>query len=77
MLKRNRKWFLGLGVLLMSAILLSDELISSESKGDSNGIGLNNVIARLDLHYNTDNIVSIYSEGENKGTEVVIRIPIH
>ncbi len=57
--------------------ILSDELISSESKGDSNGIGLNNVIARLDLHYNTDNIVNIYSEGENKGTEVVIRIPIH
>ena len=45
------------------------------TQGDSNGIGLHNVIARLDLHFNVDNIVSIYSEGEDKGTEVIIRVP--
>ena len=56
--------------------ILSDEFMASEPSGDSNGIGLNNVIARLDLHYNVDNIFNIYSEGENKGTEVVIRIPM-
>ncbi|MCR5508429.1 MAG: sensor histidine kinase [Lachnospiraceae bacterium] len=56
--------------------ILSDELVASEPTGDSNGIGLNNVIARLDLHFNVDNIFNIYSEGEDKGTEVVIRIPI-
>ena len=56
--------------------ILSNEFTGSEPAGDSNGIGLNNVIARLDLHYNADNIVNIYSEGENKGTEVIIRVPI-
>ena len=55
--------------------ILSDELVPSEPTGDSNGIGLTNVISRLDLHYNVDNIFNIYSEGENRGTEVVIRIP--
>ena len=55
--------------------ILSDELVKSEPTGDSNGIGLNNVIARLDLHFNVDNVFNIYSEGENKGTEVVIRVP--
>ncbi|MCR4807552.1 MAG: sensor histidine kinase [Lachnospiraceae bacterium] len=56
--------------------ILSDEVVSSEPTGDSNGIGLNNVIARLDLHYNADNVFSIISEGENRGTEVLIRIPV-
>ena len=56
--------------------ILSNEFTGSEPTGDSNGIGLNNVIARLDLHYNADNIVNIYSEGENKGTEVIIRVPM-
>ena len=32
--------------------ILSDELVPSEPTGDSNGIGLSNVISRLDLHYN-------------------------
>ncbi len=57
--------------------ILSDELMPSQPSGDSNGIGLSNVISRLDLHYNVDNIFNIYSEGENKGTEVVIRIPMN
>ena len=57
--------------------ILSDELTPSEPSGDSNGIGLSNVISRLDLHYNVDNIFNIYSEGENKGTEVIIKIPMN
>ncbi len=56
--------------------ILSDEIASSEISSDSNGIGLNNVIARLDLHFEVDNIFNIYSEGEDKGTEVIIRIPV-
>lgn len=56
--------------------VLSDELEASTLSDDSNGIGLTNVISRLDLHFNADNIFSIYSEGENKGTEVIIRIPV-
>jgi sensor histidine kinase YesM len=56
--------------------VLKDELEASALSDDSNGIGLTNVISRLDLHFNADNIFSIYSEGENRGTEVIIRIPV-
>ncbi len=42
---------------------------------DSNGIGLGNVINRLRLYYNLEDVFWIESEGENKGTRVIIRIP--
>ena len=42
---------------------------------DSNGIGLGNVINRLRLYYDADDIFEIHSGGHNKGTEVVIHIP--
>ena len=56
--------------------ILADEVLSNENSADSNGIGLSNVINRLDLHFNTDDVFVIKSEGENMGTEVVIRIPV-
>ena len=37
--------------------------------------GMNNVISRLELYYNQKNLVEIYSEGENKGTEVILKLP--
>ncbi|MFT4007315.1 MAG: histidine kinase, partial [Lacrimispora sp.] len=42
---------------------------------DSTGIGLPNVISRLSLYYNDDGIFHIFSEGEDKGTAVVLLIP--
>jgi len=42
---------------------------------DSNGIGLGNVINRLRLYYNREEVFWIESEGHNKGTRVIIRIP--
>ena len=42
---------------------------------DSNGIGLGNVINRLKLYYDKDNIFHIYSEGHNQGTTVTMLIP--
>lgn len=42
---------------------------------DSNGIGLGNVINRLKLYYDRDNIFYIYSEGHNQGTTVTMLIP--
>lgn len=42
---------------------------------DSNGIGLGNVINRLRLYYDVDEIFEINSEGYKKGTQVTIRIP--
>lgn len=47
-----------------------------EQRGDSNGIGMDNIIARLRLYAERDDIIDIYSEGLGKGTEVVINIPV-
>ncbi len=42
---------------------------------NSNGIGLGNVINRLKLYYDVDNIFYIHSDGHNKGTTVTMLIP--
>jgi sensor histidine kinase YesM len=42
---------------------------------DSNGIGLGNVINRLRLYYDKEDVFEIESEGRNKGTKVTIHIP--
>lgn len=42
---------------------------------DSNGIGLGNVINRLQLYYDKKEVFEIISNGHNQGTEVIIHIP--
>ncbi len=42
---------------------------------ESNGIGLGNVINRLKLYYDRDDIFHIHSDGYNKGTTVTMLIP--
>lgn len=49
--------------------------ISSDIMKDSTGIGLSNVISRLRLYYNRDDVFEIKNLGVDKGTEVLIRIP--
>ena len=56
--------------------VLSKKIHNSSSEGDSTGIGMNNVISRLELYYEQDGLMEIYSEGEGMGTEVVINIPV-
>lgn len=56
--------------------ILQNELASGDISGDSNGVGLANVISRLDLFYNKSDIFQIESPGENQGTRVTIRVPI-
>lgn len=56
--------------------VLSKKIHNSSSEGDSTGIGMNNVISRLELYYEQDGLMEIYSEGEEMGTEVVINIPV-
>lgn len=58
------------------AQVLSGEAQSEEDQSDSTGIGMYNVISRLELYYERKNLVEIFSEGENQGTEVVITIPV-
>ncbi|WWR16136.1 histidine kinase [Lachnospiraceae bacterium JLR.KK008] len=42
----------------------------------SNGIGMDNVIARMKLFTERDDVMSIVSEGEGKGTEVILYLRI-
>lgn len=55
--------------------VLSGNAGSGKEKQDSTGIGVDNVINRLELFFGEKNLVSIESEGIGKGTEVQIRIP--
>ncbi len=45
-------------------------------KSDSNGIGMDNVIARLKLFTGSEDVMSIISEGKNMGTEVIVYLPV-
>lgn len=58
------------------AQILNGEIQSEENHGDSTGIGMNNVISRLELYYKQKNLLTIYSPGEDQGTEVAIEIPV-
>lgn len=46
-----------------------------EHKADNNGIGMDNIIARLKLHSDSENVIEIFSDGPGKGTEVLINLP--
>lgn len=43
---------------------------------DSNGVGIANVMSRLRLFYDRDEVMHIFSDGQDKGTIVDILIPI-
>lgn len=43
---------------------------------DSNGVGIANVMSRLRLFYDRDEVMHIFSEGQDKGTIVDILIPV-
>lgn len=47
------------------------------AKGGSNGVGMDNCIARLKLFCKNDNCISILSDGENCGTEINIYLDIN
>ncbi len=42
---------------------------------DSTGVGMHNVITRLELYYQAPDLLEIRSEGEGQGTEVILHIP--
>ena len=44
-------------------------------QSDSTGVGMNNVISRLELYYDKKNLVEIKSPGENMGTEIILTLP--
>lgn len=51
----------------------SEKVKKEDKKG--NGLGLRNVIERLDLYYNGKNKFEIFSNGKDQGTEFIISIP--
>ncbi|HJB28993.1 MAG TPA: histidine kinase [Candidatus Blautia faecavium] len=57
------------------AQILNGEIQREETAGDSTGVGMYNVISRLELYYKQKDLLTIESEGKDMGTEVVIRIP--
>lgn len=58
-------------------ILSGDGVAADPEKNDSNGIGLGNVIERIRIFTGREDVMDICSEGENKGTEFVIKVPMH
>jgi len=55
--------------------VLERRVHTNDQLSDSNGIGLDNVMTRLELLYGAEDILDIYSEGTDKGTEVILNIP--
>ncbi|MBQ9333198.1 MAG: histidine kinase [Lachnospiraceae bacterium] len=51
------------------------DAVASGVGSNSNGIGIGNVCGRLELYFGKSDLLSIKSDGEDTGTEVIIRIP--
>lgn len=50
--------------------------LTNPDEETARGIGLDNVIKRLQIFYDSEHVIEITSVGQNMGTEVVIYIPI-
>jgi sensor histidine kinase YesM len=59
---------------ILSGDAASDSTVNN-NKSHTSGIAMNNILSRLKIFYNLDNIIEIQSE-INHGTEVILRIPI-
>ena len=55
--------------------IMTGTLTEHDMSKDSNGIGLDNVINRLKLYCDSDEVFEILSDGENQGTTVFIHLP--
>ena len=55
--------------------ILNGVVKTADNENTSNGIGLGNVIERLELYYQQQNLFAIESAGHNRGTKVSIYIP--
>ena len=57
--------------------ILEGQKLDTDLPYSSNGVGLVNVISRLKLYFNREDVLEIKSEGKDKGTEVIIHIPAY
>ena len=58
------------------AAILSGNAPVRQKGDETNGVGLGNVVSRLQLFYDQDDVFDITSAGENKGSEVLLYIPV-
>ncbi|MDD3796106.1 MAG: histidine kinase [Lachnospiraceae bacterium] len=58
------------------AAVMEGKTQQNQENENSTGIGMNNVINRLRLYYNQENLFSIRSGGKDMGTEVMIILPL-
>lgn len=56
--------------------IMHSKLSEADLKAAANGVGLDNVIGRLRLFFEREDVIEITSAGENLGTEVAIYIPL-
>lgn len=56
--------------------VLRGEAREEDRKSNSNGVGIRNVMERLNLYFHEVTSFEIFSEGRNMGTEVLITIPL-
>lgn len=56
--------------------IMHSKLSEADLKTAANGVGLDNVIGRLRLFFNREDVIEITSAGENMGTEIAIYIPL-
>ncbi len=56
--------------------ILNGTLTVDRDKTDSNGIGMDNVIARIRMFTDDSDAIRIISEGEGMGTEIVMYLPV-
>ncbi|MBR5361489.1 MAG: histidine kinase [Lachnospiraceae bacterium] len=68
---------IGMSEEKIDRILKGEGMLADPEKNDSNGIGLGNVIERIRLFTGRDNVMDIISEGTDKGTEFIIKVPLH
>lgn len=61
---------------LIDAVMKAETIRKEEDDSRSAGIAVGNVINRLQLYYNRENLLQIESDGEGKGTNVHITLPI-
>ena len=69
----------GEGLLVWYACKKRDEGMTLDGNGlqeHTTGVGLRNVIGRLRLFYNRDDVMEITSTGSGMGTEVAVFIPV-
>lgn len=56
--------------------IMCSKLSEADLKSTGNGVGLDNVIGRLRLFFEREDVIKLISAGENMGTEVAIYVPL-